>query len=328
MLELALSPDGKLAMMPGENGNDIVVQNLETEQKITLDGHRKNINCIAFSQDGRFAISGDEGGEIRCWNVESGKNLNILIGHSDRVSSVAFHPDGLHLLSGSWDETIRVWDRGTGECLRILKGHAAKLRALSVSADGKWAASAALKSTTICIWDLASILGSTEVDKQAEHLVSDFKVIPTVECPTKLEWPGQVSCLAFSEKDNCLLSGDFQGQLCVWNNFRESFRVDNIDIKAFKAHKFRLDSLAVSPDGTIAVTGVNNDGSFQVWDMAAGASITSIGGPISGRSPAASPIAVSVALSADATKLLCGRSGVMLYFNLTRLPTQNLVTQR
>jgi eukaryotic-like serine/threonine-protein kinase len=63
---------------------------------------------LAFSADGGRVAAGALDGDIRVWDVVSGRLIGVLPGHSERVVAVEFLPDG-DLLSASWDKTARVW---------------------------------------------------------------------------------------------------------------------------------------------------------------------------------------------------------------------------
>jgi WD40 repeat protein len=52
-------------------------------------------------------------GEVKLWDVTSGKNIASLEGHTNMVRCVAFRPDGKALVTGSEDGTIRLWDMAT-----------------------------------------------------------------------------------------------------------------------------------------------------------------------------------------------------------------------
>jgi WD40 repeat protein len=98
----------------------------------TLTGHTNQVFSVAFSPDGRLLASGSCGkvenyscvqGEIKLWEVASGREVRTLRGHTDYVFSVAFSPDGRLLASGSADKTIKLWEVATGREVRTLTGH-------------------------------------------------------------------------------------------------------------------------------------------------------------------------------------------------------------
>jgi WD40 repeat protein len=64
---------------------------------------------VAFSSDGRRAISGSGDKTVRLWDVATGKELHCFTGHTDTVWGVAFSPDDRYALSASQDKTLRLW---------------------------------------------------------------------------------------------------------------------------------------------------------------------------------------------------------------------------
>lgn len=95
----------------------------ERVEEYSQQGHLHNVNSVAFSSDGRFALSGSSDQTIKLWDVHTGKELRTFIGHSNSVTSVTFSPDANYVLSGSWDKTIKLWDVHTGKELKTFTGH-------------------------------------------------------------------------------------------------------------------------------------------------------------------------------------------------------------
>ena len=79
------------------------------------------MTSVAFSPDGRFALSGSWDKSLRLWELATGRCVRSCEGHTDFVRSVAFSPDGERVLSGSIDRALRLWQIDSGECLRILR---------------------------------------------------------------------------------------------------------------------------------------------------------------------------------------------------------------
>ena len=72
------------------------------------------IYSVAFSSDGKYALSGSGDKNIRLWDVQSGAKLKKFVGHSGEVTSVTFSHDGKRILSGG-DASTRLWNLSTDE---------------------------------------------------------------------------------------------------------------------------------------------------------------------------------------------------------------------
>ncbi len=112
----------EIAQLPGQ-GKSITFYRISGPSK-SLEGHRRPVNAVAFSSDGRRAFSGSgydwelvfgEGesarpdNTVRVWDLASGKELAKFEGHSRGVISLAVSSDGRYAVSTSADKTVRVW---------------------------------------------------------------------------------------------------------------------------------------------------------------------------------------------------------------------------
>ncbi|MCC6175580.1 MAG: PD40 domain-containing protein [Chloroflexi bacterium] len=62
---------------------------------------------MAFSPDGRTAVSGSADRSIRLWRTGDGSLIRTLTGYTTSVVGVAFSPDGQTIASASAGRTVR-----------------------------------------------------------------------------------------------------------------------------------------------------------------------------------------------------------------------------
>ncbi|WP_044149444.1 WD40 repeat domain-containing protein, partial [Singulisphaera acidiphila] len=65
--------------------------------------HLGPVRALAFSPDGKLALTGSHDRTGRLWEVASGQPVGAPLYHQGPVVAVAFSPDGKTVLTGSED---------------------------------------------------------------------------------------------------------------------------------------------------------------------------------------------------------------------------------
>jgi WD40 repeat protein len=118
-----------------------------------LYAHDGEVRAVAFTPDGKTALSAAQDGKVRRWDVMAAKELPALAGHEGGTFALALSPDGKRLASAGADGRVRLWDLRTGGEVASLAGHKGTVYAVAFSPDGKLLASGGADGTAR-IWDV------------------------------------------------------------------------------------------------------------------------------------------------------------------------------
>jgi len=116
-----------------------------------LRENRESLNCLAFSYDGQFLLSG--GTDIRLWDLRNKILVKTFSGNSGRINCLACSPNNSLFLSGGEDKMVRLWDLTTGNQLCVFEGHSDAVTAVAFSPDGTRIVSGS-KDKTLRFWDV------------------------------------------------------------------------------------------------------------------------------------------------------------------------------
>jgi class 3 adenylate cyclase/GTPase SAR1 family protein len=114
----------------------------------TLGRHPAEINCLAWSPDGKSLASGSSDGTVRLWDFATGRNTGTYSSEHS-ILTVAFHPSGSRLASAGTSHDISITDLNDGTS-RTLTDNGRVIQALSWSFDGRYLASS---GDGAAIWD-------------------------------------------------------------------------------------------------------------------------------------------------------------------------------
>jgi WD40 repeat protein len=241
-----------------------------------FSGHKSWVVSVAFSPDGRQAVSGGHDCTIRTWDVNSGKEVAQFKGHQAAVWSVAYSPNGKSILSASDDGTVRLWDAVSGKELSRFRTRRS-LFALRASGIPP-----CVLTGFAPVWMLRYAME---------------------EVCWALGGHAEVTSIAFSPDGRLAVSGNYRGVVQLWDV------TTGKEVRRFSGHRAAVHSVAFSPDGRQIASGAGGlteegkpiDNTIRVWDVKSGKEIKCMDGH--------KAEIYSVAFSPDGGRLLsCGGS--------------------
>lgn len=240
----------------------------------TFKGHKYSVGSVAFSPDGKYALSvGTAGIFIRLWEVATGKEIRTF----EEVvfaNSVVFSPDGKYALSGGMDGALKFWEVATGEKVRNFKGPKNWVSSVAFSPDGQYALSGGVGS-------YSAPLNCRGSEKRSELKLWEVKTGREIRTFMGTKYP--VHSVAFSPDGKYALSGGGRrtkkGELKLWEvaTGREvrSFG-EKIDSLSNTWHRKCVTSVAFSPDGKYVLSGART--TLKLWEVATGRKVRNFKG--------------------------------------------------
>jgi serine/threonine protein kinase len=225
-----------------------------------FDGHTDWVWNVAFSPDGKRALSASSDRTIRLWDLKTRKEVRCLRGHAGPVRCIAFSPDGLLALSGGADRMVRLWDLANGKEVRPFEGHADDILGVAFlppASDGQgsmgWLASMANLSVAYSSEGQLLLSGSRDGTLRLWDQESGLEM-------RRVHGRAEVTGVAFSPDGLTALTADANNLVRLWamENARELCR--------FGGGAPAFWSLALSPDGRRALSG-GEDKQVRLWDL-------------------------------------------------------------
>ena len=119
---------------------------------VSLNGHKDDITCLAYSPDGKTLASASMDRDIKTWDPERAEVINTLTGHTRAVTCLGYSPDGTNLASVSWDGTLRMWNTKDGHNKYTLKSDYGSILCLAYHCLGRIVALGS-ESGEVELWD-------------------------------------------------------------------------------------------------------------------------------------------------------------------------------
>lgn len=216
---------------------------LGTSRPHPLSEHSDSVRVVAFSPSGKLVASASNDRSISIWNMHAGKEVKCLSDLDLKVKAVAFSMDELEVIAGMRDGMIQRWNLVTGEMITHRPPYEIVLRWIGVSHDDAWIV-VQDRSGKFYLWNRKDGIGH-EADSVSETVGKTF---------------GQ------------------NGRRAVFSSWEDNPRRYVVCLQDVQTgtvystlygHRDRIEDVALSEDGRIAVSG-SFDKTLRIWDAVAG----------------------------------------------------------
>ncbi len=260
----------------------------QSDMTMELNKEAHGIEAMAVSRDGRYLLTGDNGGwdfmrggygtgksSLRLWDLTRGRQM-IKMDAGQTIISVALSPDIKYAVTGGFFQDagplrktsfppLQIWDIETGRLHKTIeripgfKGN--EFNSIYFSADSRFFL--ATDWTSIYVFD-------AKTWNPLKTLTPEGYSPPSII-------PYKSFVANFSPDGKYILSGDPEALLRLWDI--ETAR----ELKQLRGHKAGMlhggiCSIEFSPDGKYAVTAAYNDGNVILWDIEKGIEVRRFSG--------------------------------------------------
>jgi WD40 repeat protein/energy-coupling factor transporter ATP-binding protein EcfA2 len=129
-----------------------------------LTVHTDQVHAVAYSQDGRFAVTGSWDQTVRFWDLRTYQEAGAPIQSPSGVNALAISPDSRLVATGGQDGIVRLWDTATRQPVGTpVNVDGSYLYSVAFSPDGRLIA-AGSEAGTVRVLDVATgrpLLGRT-----------------------------------------------------------------------------------------------------------------------------------------------------------------------
>lgn len=198
----------------------------------------------AFSQDQQLVIAGGSGGQVRIWELASGREVGALRRGNGSgadpamVKACAPSHDGQFLATAGSDHLLWIWDLASGRGLASFAGHTGRVDACAWSLGDSHLVSGG-EDGKVMVWN-AQLRSASRADVSAHS--------------------GDIKSCAISHNGGYFVTTSYDRTAKVWD------LASGRTLHTLDGHTAEIRACAIHPDDAIVVTGDDNE-RIAAWNV-------------------------------------------------------------
>lgn len=255
-------------------------QQTRSDELFVLPASQHDIQCVAFSPDGKYLAAGEGFGRVSIWDLSTTQRV-APCENPRGVGVLEFSNDGKHLVSANFKDGFWLWDWNPPHLTFHGPPPSAKGVLNGIDVRDGIVTAIDVGQQTLRRWDLTTVrelpgfpivIGWARGSWGYAVFSSDGRLIATSSGKGVFLWDRQTGAklteligsdvtsfpLAFSPDSQRIVAGSINGTCDVWET--ETFR----KVATFSAHGSLVDKGSFSPDGKQFVT-AGFDHTLKVW---------------------------------------------------------------
>ncbi|XP_054724725.1 protein qui-1-like [Uloborus diversus] len=277
-------------LISGSEDTDVIVWQLDTGQiKHRMSNHITGVLCVTSTHSEALVLSGSEIGAVVVASLETGLMLQKLEKHRGLISSVAVNSGDDIFATGSSDRTVCVWSLENFSLLNTIllpsgicrmdisldstflvlacEDTSVHVRSLTTGTEVHPLQGLGSKASALCFGhDHCRCVVACEDGRYHVFDVHSASLLHT------LSGHSDAICSVQVQPNDTFLVTAGGNKVMVWNFTRPKREAINHlkpKVKRVDSHREPISCLAVSKDGTLAVSG-SKDNLLKMWNLATG----------------------------------------------------------
>lgn len=234
---VATSAKGTQFAVASEDNRIRIIDSKTMNTTFQLLGHPMTVYGLAFSNDGRYLLSGDESARIYLWDAKTGAKVREFPrtkGHTRGIQAIAVSPNDRQFATVGKDDVIKVWNMSGGDPVATIEGKGANFYGIQYMPSGSFA--------------------TGTLAEGARLYTNKFSLAATMSVAQG------ANDLALNNNGTMGVTANRNGSVTLWNIAKRE------KVATMPGHSDWVLSVAMAPNGKVAASS-STDSSVILWDL-------------------------------------------------------------